>query len=164
MRKSLEVVQEVQGSELHLKFIGNIDESVAFPEFDQAFSKIHFDLEKVGAINSVGIKNWLMWLERLKGNAFHFSNCPVSFMMQLNMVDGFVPKASEIHSFFVPFYCETCDKEFRNLMKSSDVLFDGSQLSFPGGEPSCDKGCELELDVNENKYFRFLLEKRKSAA
>jgi len=161
---SIKLEKEVKGSDCYLKMEGNFDEKMSLPAIDETFEVIHFDLKGLRAINSVGIKNWLNWVNSLKTEKFSFSNCPVSFIMQANMVEGFLPQGSSVSSFVVPYYCEVCDEEARHLFSPADVTVENDQVHFNTPHPKCEKGCELELDVNEKKYFKFLSIISKKAA
>ncbi len=161
---------EIKVSDLNGKkcfqFSGQIDEEAEFPKMDDMPSHVLVDLKDVKAINSVGIRAWIMWFGGYPQTQFSFLNCPKALVMQMNMVEGFLPVRSEVLSLEVPFFCEDCDKE-------KDVLFEvGKEISIEAGQVKlnfdkstiCDSGCDPELDVNELKYFRFLLEKASEQA
>ena len=84
--------------------------------------------------------------------------------MQMNMVEGFIPKGSFVQSFAVPYYCEDCDTESRQTMTSKDLTYSDGVVTFNSAPPKCAKGCELELDANEKKYFKFLSFSQSKAA
>lgn len=163
---SFKVKQETQGDKILLKFCGQIDEEASFPACESWPGPVVVDLAEVTAINSIGIRSWIMWFDGMKSTHFQFINCPRALVMQMNMVEGFLPPKVEVLTMEVPFFCEECDKEI-------EVLFEvGKQIQIEGGQvrldydPStvCGAGCEVELDVNEAKFFRFLFNKSESQA
>jgi len=140
------------------QFSGHIDEVSVFPEIPSDIGKVVIDLEKVAAINSVGIRSWLQWFDGFQGATFTFKNCPVPIIMQMNMVEGFLPSGSKVESFFVPYFCEDCDKEFQEkFILDRDVFVENGAYRLASDyHVQCSKGCSPELDTNEAKYFRFL--------
>ncbi len=157
--------EQINGDSILLTFEGTIDEDVQFPVVSlTGNSAITIDLQAVKAINSVGIREWLNWIRPLSEKvAIELINCPKALVFQFNMVEGFLPKNAHVLSFYVPFFCEKCDRE-------DNVLFTvGSEVTVNAGTVSiqydakkadlCKKGdddCEVEMDVTESKYFQFL--------
>lgn len=157
------VLEKADGANLLFVFEGPIDEDVQFPPMDTSKYKVLFvDLKGVTAINSVGIREWLNWIKPLTEKVqVVLMKCPKPLVFQLNMVEGFLPKNAVVKSFFVPFYCEKCDKE-------ENILFNvGQEVQLSPGSyklnydlnamKSCkEAACELEMDATEAKYFQFL--------
>ncbi len=154
---AFEVTQQDVDGKLTLTINGNIDEDAVFPEIQLSGGDVYIDMSNVKAVNSVGIRSWLKWITPLsEANQFIFKNCPKSVVLQMNMVEGFLPKTSRVESLFVPFYSEDQDEEKdAHFFVGKDVVVDGGNLvvnfdsSSLGGE-------DWEMDVNENKYFKFL--------
>ncbi len=155
--------QKADGDTLILTFDGAIDEDAGFPEINTAqFKKITIDLHSVKAINSVGIREWLDWIRPVADQAqITLMRAPKALVFQFNMVEGFLPPKATVTSFYVPYYCDKCDKE-------ENVLFTiGKEVTAAGGavkinfdpkkSTKCtDADCEMEMDVTESKYFQFL--------
>ena len=157
---ALKIDCSVVGETTCLKLTGIVDEQSNFPDMGEIKGAVSIDLGQVSSINSVGIRNWLVWFSTFDASAsFVFQNCPVPVVMQMNMVEGFLPAGAVVESFFVPYYCESCDDEIRkNSKNGKDIILVGGKAEIKSpGHDKCEKGCELELDVNENKYFRFLV-------
>jgi hypothetical protein len=155
---------QLSGDTLRLNLSGTIDEDVTFPKIEDGPQKqIVLDLKDIKTINSVGIREWLNWIKPLSDKyEIVLENCPKAMVFQFNMVEGFLPPKAKVTSFFVPFYCESCDRE-------DNVLFTvGKEVSGSNGAVKidfdlqkanlCGKGepCEVEMDVTEAKYFQFL--------
>lgn len=157
------VQEKSDGENLLLVFEGVIDEDVKFPAVDTGkYKKVFIDLKAVKSINSVGIREWLNWMKPLSDNAqIVFMKTPKALVLQMNMVEGFLPKSGFVKSFFVPFYCEKCDKEENVLFTIGHeielspagykVNFDIASAKLCANPP-----CEMEMDASEAKYFQFL--------
>jgi anti-anti-sigma regulatory factor len=154
---------EKNGEKATIVMSGSIDEDTHLPKIDLSGidSRIAVDLENVTHINSVGIRSWLEWFKTLGANKkFFFQRCPRSVVMQMNMVDGFLPPSSMVESFYVPFFCESCNQEILRLFKlGKDVVknSDGTyEINFDHNGICKSGECEIVLDAHEAKYFRFL--------
>lgn len=160
---SFSVKVDARPGKTHLVFAGPIDENVQLPNigFPAALS---IDLKDVTYINSIGIKMWIDWITPLgeKMNV-EFHNCPKAVVLQMNMVKNFLPKNSTVVSFFLPLFCEACDREESILLKTAEDISVamGDRINILKDLPEavgCGRGeaCEIEMDVIEKKYFRFL--------
>ncbi len=163
---SFQITRETKEGHQLIRFSGQVDEEAKFPEKSDLGAKVFIDLAGVTAINSIGIRSWILWFSQYPNTHFTFLNSPKALVMQMNMVEGFLPEQAEVLSMQVPFYCETCDEE-------KDVLFElGKQVKVSGDSVKldykkseiCKPDCEIELDVTESKFFRFLFNKNSKAA
>ena len=163
-------VSTSRGDALSVKFEGTIDEDVQFPSLNlNGHGSVELDLQNIRAINSVGIREWLNWIRPLAEQVpITLINCPKAMVFQFNMVEGFLPKRALVSSFYVPFYCEKCDREDNVLFTVGHEarLQNGNvEITFDAAEANlCKNGegaCETEMDVTESKYFQFL---KKAAA
>lgn len=149
-----------------LTLIGDIDEEAVFPTLTNLSGEVYLDLKAVYSINSIGIRAWIMWFGEMESLKFIFLNCPKALVMQMNMVDGFLPQGAQVQSLQVPFYCENCDEEKDIVFRVGDeIQIQGGQVQLKYNKSAiCGEGCEPELDVNESKYFRFLINGSRSQA
>ncbi len=163
---AFEVQQGQIDNNLLLMLVGDIDEEAVFPSLKNLTGEIYIDLKSVSSINSIGIRAWILWFGEMASVKFNFINCPKAMVMQMNMVEGFLPQGAQVKTLQVPFYCENCDEE-------KDIVFEvGKEIQIQGGQillkfdkdRVCGPGCEPELDVNESKYFRFLINGGQSQA
>jgi hypothetical protein len=144
------------GNDLILALNGSIDEDAILANvgFDGA-QNIILDLEKVTAINSCGIREWIKWLKTAPpGSKVVYRHCPKIIVDQINMVAGFLPDNGMVESFYVPYYNEASGTEKMVLFRKGTEYKDGeinppAQVKDSGGE-------EMEMDVIEAKYFKFL--------
>ena len=161
---SLKTEQKNENGSLVLSLTGAIDEDTEFAAVDtSSASAIIVDLNGVKSINSVGIREWLNWIRPLaEQKPLTLRNCPKSIVFQLNMVEGFLPKGGKVASFYVPYYCEKCDKESNILFNlGKEVSVDAGQVkvnfAISGSATGCaETPCQMEMDAAEAKYFQFL--------
>lgn len=144
-----------QGDVLKIQVVGVIDEDADFSPYSLVGSTIvELDAGGVTSINSCGIREWVKWMNTNKTAKIFFSNCPKVIVDQMNMVQGFLPDNARVRSFFVPFYNEDSDEEKTVLFSIGKEFSESGQLSVPAVRDS--KGSEMEMDVIEAKYFKFL--------
>jgi hypothetical protein len=151
--KTLTINKLIFQNELKVEFSGAINEDADFKSldsFDQ--SSISFDFGKVDMINSCGIREWIKFIEKVpETSQIIYRNCPQIIIEQLNMVHGFFKKGSIIESFCAPYFCETCDKENKVQILTSQI----ENKKAPKIKcPECGKF--MEFDAIESQYLSFL--------
>lgn len=154
---ALKIGENVQGDTVSLKLAGAIDEDANFPNIDlSSFKEITFDFMNVTAINSCGIRDWIRWIGTIQPNAkVNYAHCPKVIIDQVNMVDGFLPNNGKTVSFFVPYFCESCDSLETKLYSDTEGIAKGT-VKVPT-QVACGKCQQMaEIDVIESKYFKFL--------
>lgn len=145
-----------EGTGLVVTLVGNIDEDAILGNvgFDGA-EQITLDLDKVTAINSCGIREWIKWLKTAPpGAKVIYRNCPKIIVDQINMVAGFLPDSGTVESFYVPYFNENSGNEKMVLFRKGMEFKDG-QLK-PPSEVKDTGGEVMEMDVIEAKYFKFI--------
>lgn len=156
---SFEIKKSQSDGKTVFSFFGQIDEEAKFPVVSDVSGEVVIDLDGVKAINSVGIRTWLQWFKSFGDCHYTFLKCPKSVVMQMNMVEGFLPDNSYVQSFYVPYYCESCDEEIAQLFNVGQEITVGNggfNITFDSTK-ICSDGTAAELDANETKYFKFLL-------
>ncbi len=148
------VVEESNFSNIF--FEGPINET--FVSFDAKISRdkgIRFDFGKVTTINSIGIRYWIGWLHNNPGSVFHFRNCPVCIVDQINNVIDFMPSGTSVESFYVPYYSEFTGEEKHELYV---LKRDFQRGQIPKIKELLDsQGSIMDVDIYPQKYFKFLL-------
>jgi hypothetical protein len=138
-----------------VKIAGVIDEDFIFSQYSISEGKtIDFDLSEVKGINSCGIREWIKWMETVKEAKINLLHCPKVIVDQMNMVQGFLPANGRVHSFFVPFYNEDSGEEKMVEFNFGKEFTDQGQITMPKVQDSA--GQDMEVDVIESKYFKFL--------
>ncbi len=149
--------------QLELCIIGHLDEDTDFTELKLPDAKVYvFNLEDLSAVNSMGLRNWLMWVKKLKVVAPKiFKNCQRIVVDQMNILQGFLPRGAIVESFYVPYFCSSCSHEENyKVLRGQDfqeaTSDSKSTIDIPKSIecPTCQK--QMEIDVITQKYFAFL--------
>ncbi|MGE4133543.1 MAG: hypothetical protein AB7F86_18045 [Bdellovibrionales bacterium] len=149
---------------LNLQITGSIGENSPFYTVPLGgLKEIVMDLAGVTSINSIGIKNWILWTLRIpKDCEVKLINCPFVIATQASMVVGFAPPNMKLESINMPFVCETCGAEQILLVNRGREYEYASgdtpaKIALPEGLP-CPK-CKdqlMEPDFLLEKTFKFL--------
>jgi hypothetical protein len=151
----LDIKMSLQAQKLTVFLGGTIDEDVNFSNHSlEGAPEIEVHLKEVKSINSCGIREWIKWMSTAKGTKINLVECPKVLVDQINMVDGFLPQTAQVQSFFVPYYCEDSGEEKMVLFNFGKEYTNGA-LTPPAGIKDSG-GREMEMDVIEAKYFRFI--------
>ena len=154
MSEGLSITTSQIEDQLVIVFSGLIDEDSNFSEIEgKVKGSVIFDFEEVSLINSCGIREWVNFLESVDKSAkLTYRNCRQIIIEQVNMVHGFIRDGATIESFYAPYYCESCDKEFKIHLKVADV---GDGKAPAEKCPECSSS-DLEFDAIEEQYFQFI--------
>lgn len=153
MSKFSSSVKDESGSAV-VTLSGIIDEDVDFAQFPIAGKPaVKLRLKDVKSINSCGIREWIKWITANKGQIELFE-CPKVIVDQVNMVDGFLPSNAKVMSFLVPYYNDDSGSEKNVTYTFGKEYNEGGLLAPPMVKD--DDGNEMEMDVVEAKYFKFL--------
>ncbi|MBT5094869.1 MAG: hypothetical protein HOM21_11525 [Halobacteriovoraceae bacterium] len=154
MTEKLQLNTKVIESQVQVELIGAIDEDAHFDSILElsGLKEYHFDFNEVPLINSCGVREWTNFIGKLDASCnIKYFNCRQIIIEQINMVHGFVPANASIETFYAPYFCEDLDKEYKILLKASDV----SDKKAP--EVKCPDGDnEMEFDAIEEQYFNFI--------
>ena len=150
------------GDTLQVMVSGYIGEGAQL--FDLNFAgvkKVAFDLKGVTYLNSVGVKNWIIWTGRFPPTTeITMHNCPTLIIAQVNMVVGFLPNNGTVESLTAPMICEDSNKEEAvKLTRGKEYQYASANESYRLQLPEvlCPK-CKkpMVLDAVEAKFFNFL--------
>jgi len=106
--------------------------------------------------NSSGIRDWIRWLQPLASSktvTIQLYECPESFIQLINMITDFLPSNAEIMSFYVPYYSEHT-RETKRVLLTRGHEFLEEKFSIP--EMRDKDGNVMEVDIDVNKFFKFL--------
>lgn len=153
----LSIQTDSTASGLTLRLKGTITEESVLPALPNPIAgQLVLDLEGVSAINSIGCRNWALWMKDLNATGgVLLQRCSPVFVHQMNVLVGFVGQA-KIASVFLPYYCESCGDERRELIDLSNGVNkpDNLQVAAAISCPVCK--AKMEIDVDETRYFSFL--------
>lgn len=143
------------GDTWKVRVAGSIDEDADFAPFALNGAKqIEFYLGQVKSINSCGIREWIKWVGTAGGVEVLYHECPKIIVDQINMVQGFLPAQGKVVSFYVPYYSEESSSEKSVLFRNGQEFDTSGNIRSPVVKD--DSGHEMEMDVVEAKYFKFL--------
>lgn len=164
MATEFKIVNENNVVELHI--VGRIDEetnfsSIQFPDV----SRYVLDLDRVTGLNSMGLRNWIVWLKKFnklnKNILLVYRKCHADIVDQMNILQGFLPRGSIVESIYVPYYCSICNQVNTSLatrgVDYQEATVDSKEkINIPEFK-SCTKcGAKAEIDVIPGKFFLFL--------
>ena len=132
-------------------FTGVLDERCDLDPLHNLSGKVTFDLAGIARINSVGVTQWVKFVEGLEDvTELFFIHCSVPMVTQLNMIRSFGGNCS-VDSFYAPYVCTVTGEE-------QDVLLTTRELTDPLTPPTypSDAGGELVLGDLPVRYFNFL--------
>lgn len=144
--------------------IGVLDEDVNFLILTQAFQglgvpvkNVIFDLGHVARINSCGVREWILFLEKLAGTVtLSFVNMNEIFVEQVNMMPNMLGKKGwTVLSFHAPYHCAHCNTDIAAVLQPAQVKWQGELPIAPAFVcRKCSK--PLAFDWLEEEYFSFL--------
>ncbi len=125
--------------------------------------EIILDMTKTTTINSIGIKQWIMWTVKIpKDCSVQLVNAPFIIAQQASMVVGFTKANMKIASLRLPYICTECDTEHMREAKLGTDYAYGSmgvppKINIPEEAkcPKCGKD-SAEPDFLTEKTFKFL--------
>ena len=160
---------ETEAAEGIFRPVGIIDEdtnfSIALEQISTLAPKpqaLHIDLSKVRRINSCGVREWILFMERLMTlTRCAFVQVNELMIEQANMVPSILgQKGTPVLSFYAPYHCTHCNKDVPVLLDPSQVEFRkqgtaGGTPSIPHPDcPDCKK--PMDFDWLAEEYFGFV--------
>lgn len=165
-------------SEAELRVTGVIDEDINFSfvlawlsEAVEAAKRdnavpitVGFDLTQITAMNSCGVREWLLFMERMpKACHVRITNANELIVEQANMITNiFGPVGTLVLRFQAPYHCEHCKRGEVATLEPSQVQFQGTTPIVP--EARCSQ-CKrvMEFDSIAEEYFGFVRRDRERA-
>ncbi len=152
----INVVKQVKGDTLLVKFSGSIEESVDFATLVGPVTtpKVDIIVREILRINSVGVKAWIKYFQGLgtKGTRLRFLECSTAIVEQINLISNFTC-GGIVESIFVPFCCTKCNTELLGLFRTEDLR----KINFNIPDLKCSKcGGIAKFDDIPEEYFGFL--------
>jgi hypothetical protein len=121
-------------------------------------SLVVVDLSDVERINSCGVRDWVNWLQLLRGERGArpvFIRCAPAIVTQINLVKNFT-NGGVVRSFYAPYFCPRCQTEKLLLVDTVQWL---AQSNGAPKAPLCRcDSCDglMEFDDLEASYFGFV--------
>lgn len=160
----LRLEMETDGVSVIVRPVGTIDEDVNFSvvldslsRLGSALKLIQFDMSMITQMNSCGVREWLLFMERLPQNVrVVFLNANEIFIEQANMISNVLgKKGTQLVEFQAPYHCSQCNADYVMLIKPSQVKFEDGIPQPPAFK--CAKcSTALNFDSIEEEYFGFI--------
>jgi len=136
---------------------GEVDDQATLSDLtEQLGKKVTVDLKGVRFINSVGVREWIVFLGSLteKGVAVVLRNCSEPMVHQMSMVVE-ARGTAEVESFCAPFLCDDCASERSLVLDVQQNLAELKARRVPAQKcPDC--GGTMRFDDFPNRYLLFL--------
>jgi hypothetical protein len=134
---------------------GSIDEYSEYDSLLAMDAPLRLNLSKVGRINSIGVRNFLKFLNDWGSKDMSYIGCTVDFVDQLNMIPSLsgINGHIVVESALVPFECDDCDTEkeiLNDMIELAKLIKSGDDLP----ARKCD--CGGEMYVLMDSFFVFL--------
>ncbi|MGZ3688323.1 MAG: hypothetical protein ACXWPM_09375 [Bdellovibrionota bacterium] len=143
------------------KVSGVVDEDTDFGVIAKVLgpgpATLHFDLGGITRINSCGVREWLLLLEKLGADRkLVIETVSLILIEQANMIPNLLgKKGTPVLSFQAPYRCNSCNKEVTTLLRPEHVRKPDGSFAAPEMKcPTCSK--TLEFDWMEEEFFNFL--------
>lgn len=152
---------------LYLQLSGVLNEyaDLSLDDIDlRGIDKLVVDFEKLKYLNSSGIKIWILLMDKLSQEPnlkLEFIKCPKFIIDQINTIQGFIPDNGKIVSFYVPIFCERCNKSFKSLEteeRDANTIINDLKAIDCDIFPKCQAG--LEVDIVPQLFYKFLKNKK----
>lgn len=145
--------------------VDKIGDTTEFFKYPMAgLTLIEIDLKSMKYINSIGVKNWILWVNKVPANCkVTLHHCPLMMISQASTVTGFLKPSFSVESFFAPFTCPDCEDETLVLLKRGEHYDYASPTKekwvlLPKNIPcaKCKPPPNCEPDFFEDRIFKFL--------
>ncbi len=152
---ALELKIAKEAATWNVELSGVIDEDADFTPYSLSGAPgVTLKLGKVKSINSCGIREWIKWIGTAGAAPVLYVECPKVIVDQINMVQGFLPAHGHVQSFYVPYFSEESSEEKAVLFSVGAEYTSEGEVKPPLIKDST--GQEMEMDIIEAKYFKFL--------
>ncbi len=120
------------------------------------------DFNDISYINSAGVRRWILWMWNIEKEfpnvKIIIERCPTIMYKQIITVMRFVPKMTQVRSFYIPFFCENCEESSLKMFISKPLLGlkDKDFFLQISGE-NCKKcGATLVVDASLEQFNKFI--------
>lgn len=135
-----------------VKMVGMITESVDLdPSKIPAGGAVIIDTAQVNHMNSLGVRNWILFMEAVseRSQSVSLDNLSPMMVFQASMISTFLGSA-KVRTFQTPWVCDECDH--------ATVLTHELQEAIPESIPcpKCKSPMEFDSDLDSYQSFRYL--------
>jgi anti-anti-sigma regulatory factor len=136
---------------------GEVDDQATLSDLAETLSgNLVIDLGGVRFINSVGVREWIVFLSALadKGCKVILRNCSEPMVHQMSMVVE-ARGSADVESFYAPFLCDDCAAE-RSLVLAVAPNLEALRSRKVPAQKCPDCGGTMRFDDFPNRYLLFL--------
>jgi anti-anti-sigma regulatory factor len=137
--------------------VGEVDDQATLSDLaTQLATRVVVDLGGVRFINSVGVREWIVFLGALadRGTKVVLRNCSEPMVHQMSMVVE-ARGSADVDSFHAPFLCDDCASERSLVIQVAANLETLKARKVPAQKcPDC--GGTMHFDDFPNRYLLFL--------
>jgi anti-anti-sigma regulatory factor len=136
---------------------GEVDDQATLSDLvDQLASHVMVDLGGVRFINSVGVREWIVFLSALADRKVRvvLRNCSEPMVHQMSMVVE-ARGSAEVESFHAPYLCDDCASE-RSLVLPVAPHLEALRARKVPAQTCPDCGGTMHFDDFPNRYLLFL--------
>ncbi len=162
-KDALEVTIDGSKDSIKVSFKGAVTENAKFESVDFKEKKsLVLDFNNISYINSAGVRRWILWMWNIEKDfpnlKIIIERCPTVMSKQIIAVMRFVPKMTQVRSFYIPYFCETCELSSLKMFNSKPLLglvdqdFNNHVLT-----TQCEKcGSALVVDASVEQLNKFI--------
>ena len=151
-----------QGDDLYVTITGDLTEDVSFNNLIAQIDKKHparvvFDVKDIQGINSCGLREWLLFLEKIcHQTPFSFSRVGQAMAEQACIVASVLgAPGTRIDAVDAPFQCEKCSHLTTLTLGTADLIPEAPDFGAPTRPcPQCQS--PMKVDGDPAEYFLFL--------
>jgi hypothetical protein len=151
------------GEVASIEFKGSITEASVFESLVFADkTQIHLNFEEISYINSAGVRRWVFWMWNIEKDfpsiKILINRCPIVMWRQIMTVANFVPKITQIKSFYIPYFCEKCQSASMRLFETKPLLDSDDQILKQKLSDEACSACQstLMMDASLESINRFI--------
>lgn len=143
-----------------ISLVGDLTAPHAFPlKVTKDHRSITFEMDGFTRMNSIGVRQWDQWMAALRAAnpklVIKLVNIPYFFVELFNVIHEFVPRPYVVNSFYLQYYCDSCEKPVDVLVSGQSGAFPKSVKDLPA--MNCDVcQSQLQMDFVSDRIFFFL--------
>ena len=162
-KDALEV--KIGGSKDSIKvtFKGAVTENAKIEAVDLKEKKsLVLDFNDISYINSAGVRRWILWMWNIEKEfpnlKIIIERCPTVMSKQIIAVMRFVPKMTQVRSFYIPYFCENCELSSPKMFDSKLLLgLTDQDFNSHISTTKCEKcGASLVVDASVEQLNKFI--------
>lgn len=157
------MLTKMTGESVFIEFKGSITETSVFDDIDfKDKLLIQLNFQDISYINSAGVRRWIFWMwniEKLFPNIkIIIDRCPIVMWKQIMTISNFVPKITQVKSFYIPYFCESCQSASMRLFETKPLVSEDDRILKQKLSAELCTNCNntMMMDVSLESIERFI--------